>query len=79
MTTKKIVGVKIEGELKQWRRKGNFITGSMKDAEGYNTEVYFQLKYELVHYPRGRDTPEYYLARTSLGDYYYLALEEEIK
>lgn len=78
MTTRKIVGVKITGVLKQWQRKGEYIKGTMKDSDDFDIEVNFRLKYSLVHYPEGKDNPEYYLARTSLGVYYYLALEEEV-
>lgn len=77
MTMKRIVGVKITGELKQWQRSGKCITGSTKDSNGFDVIASFVLKYPLVHYPESKSNPEHYLARTSLGDYYYLALEEE--
>lgn len=75
MTTKKIVGVKVTGELKQWRRKSvsELIVVGIIDG-GYSK---LNLAYPLVHFPQGRDTPEHYLARTTDGSYYYLALEEE--
>lgn len=79
MTMKKIVGVKITGSLKQWRRNGTFISGNTKDHDGLDITVNFALKYPLVHYPKGNDAPEHYLARTTEGNYYYLALEEEVK
>lgn len=75
MTTKRIVGVKIEGELKRWRRESQtLVSGTLESVE-----VFISLKYPLVHYPRGQDTPEHFLARTYGDYYYYLALEEEKK
>lgn len=71
---KKIVGLKIEGELKQWRRKNSlFITGTLGDKQ-----VQLRLKYPIVHYPEGLESPEHYVARTYYGDHYYLLnLNEE--
>lgn len=77
MTIKRIVGVKITGELKQWRRSSCIpltVLGHLDEVE-----VAFKLKYDLVHYPESQEHPEHYLARTILGDYYYLALEEEVQ
>lgn len=75
MTTKKIVGVKVTGELKQWRRLEDKLAVVGRIDGGIQT---FNLKYALIHYPEGKETPEHYLARTIAGDYYLLKLDEEI-
>lgn len=74
MTTKRIVGVKVTGELKQWQRKTRLSVSGLIDG---NYEV-LVLRYELIHYPEGKEAPEHYLARTTTGDYYLLKLDEEV-